>query len=186
MAVSPAPAAGRDTERLWFSQIAGAALVDSRDERLGKVDDVIARIGDGVYPPVTGVVSRIGGRRVFIPEERVSRPDGNGVMRLVGETLNLLSFERRQGEVLLGADVLGRRVISVDAGRLVHANDIAFAKTRGRWRVTGIDTGPRGLMRRLLPWSGQGEVHREAAFVDWSNVEPFVGHVPGSRLLPLR
>jgi MgtE intracellular N domain/CBS domain len=186
MAVSRGPAADDAAERIWFTQIAGASLVDSRGERLGRVDDVIARLGDGVYPPVTGVVGRIGRRRVFIPEARVSKPE-EGTMRLVGETLNLLSFERRQGEVLLGADVVGRRVISVEAGRLVTAHDVAIAKSRGAWRLVGIDIRARSMLRRLLPGSRRSAPHPDGAFLDWANVQPFVGHVPGSRLLlPLR
>ena len=87
------------------------------------MDDVIARFAEGGYPPVTGLVGRIAGRRLFIPRDRIAemRP---GSVQLAGEDLNLAHFERRQGEVLLGDDVLGRRLISVDAGRLVVAHDI--------------------------------------------------------------
>ena len=105
-----------------------------------------------------------------------------GSVQLAGEDLNLAHFERRQGEVLLGDDVLGRRLISVDAGRLVVAHDIELRVQNGRWVVAGVDTRPRGLRGRLL--GGRSE---NPGFVDWAAVEPFVGHVPTSRLLmPLR
>jgi Mg/Co/Ni transporter MgtE len=56
---------------------------------------------------------------------------------------------------------------------------------QGRWRVTAIDASPRTLMRRLLP--GAVRRHNDRALLDWSDIEPFVGHVPTSRLLlPVR
>jgi Mg/Co/Ni transporter MgtE len=83
--------------------------------------------------------------------------------------------------------VLGRRVISVDTGRLITAADIQLNAGRGGWRVAGIDSSPRGGLRRRLPPALNALRHEARYFVDWSQVEPFVGHVPTSRLLmPLR
>jgi Mg/Co/Ni transporter MgtE len=103
-------------------------------------------------------------------------------VQLAGEDLNLAHFERRQGEVLLGEDVLGRRLISVEAGRLVVAHDIELRLGPTGWVVAGVDTRPRGLLSRF---SGRNaDAH---GLVDWAAIEPFVGHVPTSRLLmPLR
>lgn len=145
------------------------------------MDDVIARFAEGGYPPVSGLVGRIAGRKLFIPRDRIAamRP---GSVQLAGEDLNLAHFERRQGEVLLGDDVLGRRLIAVDAGRLVVAHDIELRYENSRWVVAGVDTRARGLRGRFLG----GRVENQG-FVDWAAVEPFVGHVPSSRLLmPLR
>jgi CBS domain-containing protein len=181
MSTSDAGEPAAETARLALTGILHSPLVDRAGGRLGRVDDVIARFAEGGYPPVTGLVGRIAGRRLFIPRDRIAamRP---GSVQLAGEDLNLAHFERRQGEVLLGDDVLGRRLIAVDAGRLVVAHDIELRYEDSRWVVAGVDTRPRGLRGRLL--GGRGENH---GFVDWAAVEPFVGHVPTSRLLmPLR
>ncbi len=173
----PAATAGR----LALTGIIHSHLVDSAGGRLGRVDDVIARFAEGGYPPVTGLVGRIAGRRLFIPRARIAemRP---GAVQLAGEDLNLAHFERRQGEVLLGDDVLGRRLISVEAGRLVVAHDIELKLGDSGWVVAGVDTRPRGLLARLGSRRDEGQ-----GFLDWSSIEPFVGHVPTSRLLmPLR
>src|SRR5437879_4538946 len=142
-----APAA-RAGERLALTAILNSPLVDRAGERLGKVDDVIARFAEGGYPPVTGLVGKIAGRRLFIPRDRIGemRP---GRVQLTGETLNLARFERRQGEVLLREDVLGRRLISVEQGRLVTARDIALAFVEGAYRVAGVDTRGRGPLGRF-------------------------------------
>jgi CBS domain-containing protein len=181
MSTSDAGEPAAEPVRLALTGIIHSPLVDRAGGRLGRVDDVIARFAEGGYPPVTGLVGRIAGRRLFIPRERIAdmKP---GSVQLAGEDLNLSHFERRQGEVLLGDDVLGRRLISVDAGRLVVAHDIELRSEDRKWVVAGVDTRPRGLRGRLL--GGRSD---NPGFVDWAAVEPFVGHVPSSRLLmPLR
>jgi CBS domain-containing protein len=181
MSTSDAGEPAAETVRLAVTGILHSPLVDRAGGRLGRVDDVIARFAEGGYPPVTGLVGRIAGRKLFIPRDRIAEMKP-GSVQLAGEDLNLAHFERRQGEVLLGDDVLGRRLISVDAGRLVVAHDIELRHEDGRWVVAGVDTRSRGLRGRLL--GGRSE---NQGFVDWAAVEPFVGHVPTSRLLmPLR
>jgi CBS domain-containing protein/sporulation protein YlmC with PRC-barrel domain len=171
-------------ELVPLSSLVGGPVLDRAGERLGRLDDVIVRLREGGYPPVTGLRLRIGGRRVFLPAEQVDRL-GPDRVQLSGETLNLLRFERRPGEVLLKEDVLDRKLINVEAGKLVNANDVALARVGNRWRVMGVDTSPRRLLRRLLP--GRPRRLDPRAILDWSGVEPFVGHVPTARLLlPLR
>ena len=95
--------------------------------------------------------------------------------------LDLRRFERRPEEVLLKRDLLDRQLINVEGARLVRANEIELALVAGSWRVVGVDTGPRGGLRRLLP-KGLGSHIATGEFLDWAGVEPFVGHVPTVRL----
>jgi CBS domain-containing protein len=181
MSTSDAGEPAADSVRLALTGIIHSPLVDTAGGKLGRVDDVIARFSEGGYPPVKGLVGRIAGRRLFIPRERIAAMQ-SGSVQLAGEDLNLAHFERRQGEVLLGDDVLGRRLISVEAGRLVTAHDIELRLTDAGWVVAGVDTRPKGLRGKFSGRRGEG-----LGFLDWSSVEPFVGHVPTSRLLmPLR
>ena len=83
--------------------------------------------------------------------------------------------------MLLKRDVLDRQLINVDGARLVRANEIELARLEGWWRVVGVDTGPRGLLRRIVP-RRLGPRLRTGGFLDWASVEPFVGHVPTVRL----
>ncbi len=102
-------------------------------------------------------------------------------MRLRTSKLDLRRFERRPDELLLAKDVLDRQVINVDGARLVRANEIELARLEGWWRVVGIDTGPRGVFRRLVP-RRLGPKLPAGEFLDWASLEPFVGHVPTVRL----
>jgi magnesium transporter len=133
-----------------LSLVVGAPLRDSEGERLGKVDDLIVRLGEAGYPPITGFLVSVAGRQSYVPAESVADITAEGVV-LRGARLDLGRFERRAEEVLLKADVLDRQLINVDGARLVRANEIELARVEGWWRVVGVDTGPRGGVRRLLP-----------------------------------
>jgi len=175
-------------ERPYISAAAtvNAALLDRSGEKLGRVDDVVVRLADGHYPPVVGLRVRIGGRELFVPAQQIASLQPYKV-QLSGDTLNLARFERRPGEVLLDDDVLGRRLIDVAAGRLVHAHDLALARVDGWWRVVGVDPRPASGVHRLVPWRSRTGLVPPEALTDWADVEPFVGHVPSaSLLLPLR
>jgi CBS domain-containing protein/sporulation protein YlmC with PRC-barrel domain len=167
---------------LHLSTLVGSPLLDSSGERLGRVEDLIARLdGGSELPPVTGLKARIGGRELFVPANRIERLEPRSA-RTSTTKLNLAQFERREGEVLLRADVLGRSMINVDTARLVKARDVELTWDGDTWRVAGIDAGVGNGIWRLLPWRVRRHQAGSAEFVPWSQTEPFVGHVPTSRL----
>ena len=165
---------------LHLSLVVGGVLRDRDGGKLGRVDDLIVRLGDEEYPPVTGLLATVAGRQVFVPAEEVAEIEqGQVVLRSV--RLDLQPFARRPQEVLLKKDVLDRQLINVDGARLVRANEIELARLEGWFRVVGVDTGLRGWLRRLAPRALSDGVGA-GRFLDWASVEPFTGHVPTVRL----
>jgi hypothetical protein len=57
---------------LHLSLVAGGALRDSDGQRLGRVDDLIVRLGGTGYPPITGLLVTVARRRAYLPSERVA------------------------------------------------------------------------------------------------------------------
>ena len=165
---------------LHLSLVVGGELRDASGERLGRVDDLIVRLGDDDYPPVAGAVATVAGRQVFVAAEQIVEL-GPGVVLLDGDRLDLQHFRRRPQEVLLKKDVLDRQLINVDGARLVRANEIELARLEGWYRVVGVDVGLRGLVRRVIPRAFAGRVE-PGGFLDWASIEPFTGHVPTVRL----
>jgi CBS domain-containing protein len=167
---------------LHVSSVAGSPLLDSAGERLGRVEDVIARLdlGDGL-PPVIGLKVNIGGRALFVPISRIDAIEPEAT-RTSTTKLNLAQFERRPGEVLLRCDVLDRSLINVQTVRLVTAREVDLVCEGGAWRVSGIDPSFRARLRRLLPRRMRSHDAEHDQFVAWSDLEAFVGHVPTSRL----
>jgi hypothetical protein len=178
----PAPEASART--LHLSELLGRPLADSSGEPLGRLADVIVRLRGAQCPAVTGLVAVVGGREVFVPAGQVVSLDGE-VLRLTSARIDLRRFERREGEVLLQADMLGHRLIDVETAHLVRAADLELESRDGQWVLAGVDT--RRRPRRLLgllgprrpgpraPGQDAGE-HDGHAFRDWSKFEPLIGH----------
>jgi hypothetical protein len=149
---------------------------------LGRVQDVIVRLGQGArLPLVSGLKARIGGRDLFVSADRIEHLEP-AAARTSTTKLNLAHFERRPGEVLLREDVLDHSVINVATARLVVARDVVLTCEGGVWKVAGIDASIAARWRRVLPRRWRGPRAPGEQFVEWSQLEPFVGHVPTSRL----
>ncbi|HLI55260.1 MAG TPA: CBS domain-containing protein [Acidimicrobiales bacterium] len=172
-------------EVMHLSCLLGSQVKASDGQPAGKLSDVIVRLGDGGYPPLTGVVVNIAGQERFAHIHDVARLDCDEV-RLSTDAGRLGPFERRPGEVLLAKDVAGRHLIHLKGARLVRANEIELACVGGRWVVIGVDPTSKPVLRRLLPRSARTRV-KGGGVVDWAEIEPFVSHVPTARLrIPLR
>ena len=165
-----------------LSSVAGSPLLDSAGERLGRVEDVIVRLDlDDGLPPVTGLKARIGGREMFVPADRIAHLEP-AAARTSTTKLNLAQFDRRPGEILLRSDVLDRSLINVDTARLVRAREVELICDQGTWRVAGIDPSLSARLMRLRPRRFRTHTGEHPQFVPWRDMEPFVSHVPSSRL----
>ena len=173
------------TEILHLSTFLHRPIFDSDGDRIGRVQDLVARLGDNSHPPVVGAVIRIEGRDLFVPIRKIGGLS-EGRMTFQGKRVDLRRFERRPGELLLAEDLLARHLINLVRGRLITANEIEIAQIDNKWEVVGVDPGKRPLLRRIL---GQnvGQHVKSEAIVDFASIEPFVAHVPTARLrIPYR
>src|ERR1022692_4244184 len=179
---APAPQAG-SARPLHLSELLRRPLTDRGGESLGRLSDVIVRLRGAEHPVVTGLVATVGGREVYVPIEQVSSFHGE-VLKLTSAKLDLRRFERRGGEVLLRADVLGHRLIDVERAHLIKAADLELQQRAGDWVLTGVDTH-----RRARRWLGLGgpaaREPDEHSFREWARFEPLIGHsdVLGHRLI---
>jgi CBS domain-containing protein len=175
---APAPQAG-SARTLHLSELLRRPLTDRGGETIGKLSDVIVRLRGADNPVVTGLVATVGGREVYVPIEQVGSFDGEAI-KLTSAKLDLRSFERREGEVLLRADVLGHRLIDVETAHLIKAGDLELEQHDGDWVLEGVDSHRRSrrLFGARLPSPREGD----HPFREWSKFEPLIGH-SGSALL---
>ncbi len=154
-----------------LSQLLGAPVLSRSGEAVGRVEDVIVRLrGADEYPLVTGIVAGVGARQVFVGSPAIHE-FGSERTVLAKNKVDVRGFERREGEVLLRADVLGHRLIDVAAVELVRAYDVRLEDTGAGWVVTRIDTRRPPRFFGLIKGSG-GQAPR-----DWKAFEPLIGHV---------
>jgi hypothetical protein len=181
---APAPGA-RSSPTLHLSELLRRPITDRGGQSIGRLSDVIVRLRGADDPVVTGLVAAVGGRGVFVPIDQVASLDGTGQppagLRLTSAKLDLRRFERRDGEVLLRADVLGHRLIDVESAHLIRAADLELAWRDGAWVVAGVGSHRRPR-RLLLAPRGPAAADHAREFREWAKFEPLIGH-SGSALL---
>jgi len=186
--LSTSALSGRGGARtLRLSHLLGRPVNAHDGQRLGRVKDVIVTLDlePGHHPPLVGLVATVSRRDLFLGAGVVVDLAATSV-ELTTARLDLRTFERREGEILLNGDLLGHRLIDISAARLVRARDVELADNDG-WTLQSIDAAPGGrLIRRLKRAS-------TVDFRDWSEFEVLIGHrdtakirAPFSRLRRMR
>src|SRR4030081_3151120 len=170
----------REKRRLMVTQLLRRPVLNPAGAEVGRVEDFIVKLAEGGYPPVTGLKVRVGAQDVFVGKDLIEKLEP-GAVRLNTHTLQTQPFQRRPGEVLLAADVLGRHLVDVARGRIVQAHDLVLAHGDDGWQLQGIDRSPQAMLRRLVPRRGRPDLRRHA-ILDWKELQPFVGHVPTAKL----
>jgi CBS domain-containing protein len=179
----PAHQRRRRTRRILASQgvfdsivslagILGRPVTNQTGQEIGRLEDVVARWSDGqTYPPVTGLVIRVGRRLAFVPASAIDRLAHAEVL-LRSSRLDLRDVVRRPEEVLLAKDVLDHQLVDVDGVQVIRAADLYLAEVIGRIRLVGADVSPSTLLRRLGPrrWRPLPTPDR---VIDWAAIQPF-------------
>ena len=181
-----APQAGR-VRTLHLSELLRRPITDKGGGSIGRLSDVIVRLRGADLPAVSGLVATVGGREVYVPIEQVSSLGGE-VLKLTSAKLDLRRFDRRDGEVLLRADVLGHRLIDVESAHLIRAADLELTQRAGEggpggeggeWVLAGVDTHRRS--RRFFGSRSAPEAGGRS-FREWAKFEPLIGHTSSALL----
>jgi CBS domain-containing protein len=149
----------------------GRPVYNQVGAEVGRLADVVARWGGDAYPPVTGLVVRVGGRLAFVPVDHVARL-GHRQVELRSARLDLRDFERRQGEVLLAKDVLDHQLVDTDGIKVIRAADLYLAPSEHAILLVGVDVSLQTLLRRLGPVRFR-PLPTPDQVIDWAAIEPF-------------
>lgn len=137
-------------------------------KEIGRLVDVVVRHGEDSYPPVSGLIIKVGQSKSFIDGARISRLAQNEI-ELSSAKVDLTEFTRREGESLLEADVLDHQIVDVNGLRVVRSSDLYLAPLDREIRVVGVDISFKAFIRRIFPGAlGRGPIPKHV--IDWANV----------------
>jgi len=151
--------------------LAGAPVVHRSGVEVGRLVDVVVRWEGESYPPLTGIVVRVGRRLAWVKADKIDELEQRRVV-LRSAKFDLRDFARRDNEVKLVDDVIDHQMVDVDGVRVFRAADLFLARVGGGHRLVGADVGFSTLMRRLGParWRGKPQPDR---LIDWAAIQPF-------------
>jgi CBS domain-containing protein len=153
------------------SGLTGAPVIDQTGGEFGKLVDVIVRWQGDRYPPVTGLVVRVGRRATWIGARKIESLEP-GQVRLRSAKVDLRDFERRPGEVRLTNDVVDHQMVDVDGVRVFRASDLYLARLGDGYRLVGADIGVSALLRRIGPSRRRSHATPDKV-IDWGAIQPF-------------
>ena len=147
---------------VFVTRLIGLEVLTSDGAPVGRlVDVVLGYPASDTPPPVLGLVAVVQRRQIFVNANRIAEIDSGGV-RLHSGTVDLRRFKLRQGEKLVVADILDRRV-----GQEI-VNDLALRPSPNgtrAWDVSGVSLSVTGMLRR----------RRTGRLVGWEMLREFFG-----------
>ena len=150
---------------IYVSRLTRLPLLGADGAEVGRISDAVVDLGSKP-PRVNGFVVAVQRRRVFVGIGRIGEIGSDGA-RLRRGSVNMRAFVLRDGERLLAAELIGKRLKGervVDIG-LVEAPqhsgwEVATVALAGR-RVPGLRRAPN-----VLDWSEAGELFASERPVD--------------------
>ena len=161
---TPGTAPARRATVILLTELLDRPLVNRDRYPVGKVIDVVTDRCDGRDLVITGLVAGIDDRHVFVPIKRLTLAADAVVIDSVagfGEP-----YQRRPLELLLVADVLGRRLLDMRIAKLVRARDVELIPYSGGWTVAGVEVEWGGWWHHLA-----GHLNRHRAHRTWDALE---------------
>ena len=150
------------------SGLIGRPVRDESGRDIGRLVDIVVRHDDATYPPVSGLIVKVGQRKSYIKGAKIASLNHDEI-RISSLKINLEEFQRRDGESLLDADVLDHQIVDVDGLRVVRSSDLYLATLDREVRLVGVDISFRSFLRRLFP----GAISRlptPTHVVDWATI----------------
>jgi CBS domain-containing protein len=113
----------------------GCPVLNQSGDEVGHLVDLVARVrGGDDYPPVTGLVVRVGRRHAYLDASVIDHVDRRSIT-LRTARMDLREFRRREGEVLLARDILDHQLVDTDEVQVIRAADLYLAQVGDKVRL---------------------------------------------------
>lgn len=149
----------------------GRPLRDPTGTQVGRVDDITVKWTTGdAYPPVTGMVGRVGRGLAFVDIGSITLSQTQ--VRLRTSRLVVDAPIRQAGDVALARDVLDHQLVDTAGVQVVRAADIYLAVAPDGLRLAGVDVSLRTLLRRL-PLRDHNRRAVPGRVIAWAELQAF-------------
>lgn len=134
---------------MYLSYVLGQSIKDPEGREFGKLEDLIASPGPHL-PVVSAVLVRSARRQSravawdsFHYDKETER------FSLAVSADQARDYEIGDGDLLLKTNILDKQIVDVHDYRVVRVNDVRLEESGDRLYLVGVDTGMRGLLRRM-------------------------------------
>jgi len=134
---------------MYLSYVLGQVIKDPEDRELGKLVDLVVSPAPHL-PVVSAVVVRVSRRRTRdIAWHCFSYDPESERFSLAVPVDEVEDHELTDQDLLLAHNVMDKQIVDVHNYRVVRVNDVRLEPSGGKLYLVGVDTGTRGLLRRM-------------------------------------
>lgn len=155
----------------FFSQLDGRLISDARGQHLGRLYDLLIRPGER-FLDVSAIVYRHALRTFIVPWGQVE--DIPGDIRLKLRREQIPPGEPQAADLSLRDVVLDKQIVDTEGLKVVRVNDVLMARINGTISVIGVDTGVKGLLRRMgiMRWIRPMVRQMPDHIIPWAYIQP--------------
>lgn len=163
---------------MYLSYVLGQRIKDPEGRELGRLEDLVASPA-AHYPVISAVVVRSGKRSMTVAWECFSYEKVTERFSLSVPVDDIKLYDTTDQDLLLKTNVMDKQIVDVHDYRVVRVNDVRIEPSGKRLYLVGVDTGMRGLLRRmgLMHLSDKLakiiKVKPDSHIIAWSDVETF-------------
>lgn len=164
---------------MYLSYVLGQSIEDSEGHELGKLDDLIASPAPHL-PVISGVVVKTGRGEVRnVAWESFAYDEVTERFSLAVPVDQAADYRIGDEDLLLRTNVMDKQIVDVHDYRVVRVNDVRVEPSGGRLYLVGVDTGARGLLRRMGLMHAADKLSKVLRFrltsqlIGWHDVEAF-------------
>jgi CBS domain-containing protein len=132
---------------VFLSEIVKKPILDQSGKEIGIIRDFSVTAG-AVFPQIKSLIVKKGRQLFKLPAASVKYLNA----RMISATIKsgtITKFEAAEDDILVCRDVLDQQLVDVDDIKVVRVNDIRIGKVKNNLSLIAVDTGVRGLVRRL-------------------------------------
>jgi len=134
------------SKAVYFSQLAGKSVSDSKGRIVGTLKDLVMLDGEQAAPIIALVVKSNGGRKK-IPWQFVESVEKQ--VFLEAEKAKVLFEDVSDKDLLVNEVVMDRQIIDVNGVKVLKVNDVLLSKSGDKLEITSVDVGAAGFLRRI-------------------------------------
>jgi magnesium transporter len=152
----------------FLRQIVGKPVYDSRQHKVGSIEDVCVPAQQLPYPHITAI--KVGPR--WVPWQQVESLEGEFKLRVSQD--EICDYALQPHDVRLREEVLDHQVVDVEGRKVRRVNDLAISATNGHYSLLGVDISTLALFRRLGIGGVLGKLglHDTEDLIAWEDVDP--------------
>lgn len=134
---------------MYLSFVLGQSIRDPDGREMGKLDDLIASPAPHL-PVISAVVVRVGRPTVRNVAWQCFDYDADSERLALNVPVDqVIDYTITADDILLKTNILDKQIVDVHDYRVVRVNDVRIEPSGGRLYLVGVDSGARGLVRRL-------------------------------------